>query len=80
MNYQAENLFVRFPPGITMNILLQNLLQKEIISFSARFLEGASIDETGQYYFLSGCGSFGLQNYYSKDFGMNVMLQNWCKI
>ena len=35
-----------------------------------RFLEGASIDETGQYYFLSGCGTFGLQNYYSKDYGV----------
>ena len=29
-----------------------------------RFLEGTSIDETGQSYFLSGCGTFGLQNYY----------------
>ena len=35
-----------------------------------RYIEGASIDETGQYYFLSGCGTFGLQNYYSKDFGV----------
>ena len=35
-----------------------------------RFLEGSSVDETGQYIFLSGCGTFGLQNYYSKDFGV----------
>ena len=24
MNYQAENLFVKFPPGLTINILLNN--------------------------------------------------------
>ena len=24
MNYQAENLYVHFPPGITINILLEN--------------------------------------------------------
>ena len=35
-----------------------------------RFLEGSSVDETGQYIFLFGCGTFGLQNYYSKDFGV----------
>ena len=35
-----------------------------------RFIEGSSIDETGQYILLSGCGTFGLQNYYSKDYGV----------
>ena len=28
MNYQAENIFVRFPPGLTINILLQNARNK----------------------------------------------------
>ena len=33
MNYQAENLFVRFPPGITMNILLKNTRNKMEVIF-----------------------------------------------
>ena len=39
INYQAENLFVRFPPGITMNILLQNTRNKmgsNFLTYSAK--------------------------------------------
>ena len=34
MNYQTENMFVRFPPGLTINILLNNTRNKMGKSFS----------------------------------------------
>ena len=39
MNYQAENLYVHFPPGITINILLQNTrneMGNSFLTYSAR--------------------------------------------
>ena len=39
MNYQAENLYVSFPPGITINILLENTrneMGNSFLSYSAR--------------------------------------------
>ena len=39
MNYNAENLYVYFPPGISINILLQNTRDKmgnSFLSYSAR--------------------------------------------
>ena len=39
MNYNAENLYVHFPPGISINILLQNTRSKmgnSFLSYSAR--------------------------------------------
>ena len=39
MNYQAENLYVHFPPGITINILLQNTRNEmgdSFLTYSAR--------------------------------------------
>ena len=33
MNYKAENMYVQFPPGITINILLQNTRNKMGNSF-----------------------------------------------
>ena len=39
MNYQAENMYVHFPPGITINILLQNTRNKmgnSFLTYSAR--------------------------------------------
>ena len=39
MNYNAENLYVSFPPGISINILLQNTRDKmgnSFLSYSAR--------------------------------------------
>ena len=39
MNYQAENLYVHFPPGITINILLQNTrneMGNSFLTYNAR--------------------------------------------
>ena len=39
MNYQAENLYVHFPPGITINILLENTrneMGNSFLTYSAR--------------------------------------------
>ena len=39
MNYQAENLFVKFPPGLTINILLNNTRNKmgnSFLTYSAK--------------------------------------------
>ena len=39
MNYKAENMYVHFPPGITINILLQNTRDKmgnSFLTYSAR--------------------------------------------
>ena len=39
MNYKAENLYVTFPPGLSINILLQNTRDKmggSFLSYSAR--------------------------------------------
>ena len=39
MNYQAENMYVHFPPGITINILLQNTrneMGNSFLTYSAR--------------------------------------------
>ena len=39
MSYQAENLFVRFPPGLTMNIFLQNTrnrMESNFLTYSVK--------------------------------------------
>ena len=39
MNYKAENFHVQFPPGITLNVLLQNTKIKmgnSFLTYSAR--------------------------------------------
>ena len=58
MNYQAENLFVRFPPGITMNILLQNTRNK----MGSDFLTYSAKDNNCQNFVLAILQSNGLLN------------------
>ena len=58
MNYNAENLYVHFPPGISINILLQNTRSKmgnSFLSYSAR-------DNNCQNFVLSLLESNGLSN------------------
>ena len=58
MNYKAENMYVHFPPGITINILLQNTRNKmgnSFLTYSAR-------DNNCQNFILSLLESNGLSN------------------
>ena len=58
MNYKAENMYVHFPPGITINILLQNTRNKmgnSFLTYSAR-------DNNCQHFVLSLLESNGLSN------------------
>ena len=58
MNYQAENLYVHFPPGITINILLENTrneMGNSFLSYSAR-------DNNCQNFVLSLLHANGLSN------------------
>ena len=58
MNYQAENLYVHFPPGITINILLENTrneMGNSFLTYSAR-------DNNCQNFVLSLLQSNGLSN------------------
>ena len=58
MNYGAENLHVHFPPGITINILLQstrNKMGKSFLTYSAR-------DNNCQNFVLSLLQANGLAN------------------
>ena len=58
MNYKAENMYVHFPPGITINILLQNTRNKmgnSFLTYSAR-------DNNCQNFVLSLLESNGLSN------------------
>ena len=58
MNYKAENMYVHFPPGITINILLQNTKNKmgnSFLTYSAR-------DNNCQNFVLSLLESNGLSN------------------
>ena len=58
LNYQAENFYVHFPPGITINILLQNTRDKmgnSFLTYSAR-------DNNCQNFVLSLLQANGLSN------------------
>ena len=58
MNYQAENLYVHFPPGITINILLENTrneMGNSFLTYSAR-------DNNCQNFVLSLLQANGLSN------------------
>ena len=58
MNYQAENLYVHFPPGITINILLENTrneMGNSFLTYSAR-------DNNCQNFVLSLLHANGLSN------------------
>ena len=58
MNYKAENMYVHFPPGITINIILQNTRNKmgnSFLTYSAR-------DNNCQNFVLSLLESNGLSN------------------
>ena len=58
MNYGAENLYVHFPPGLTINILLQNTRNKmgnSFLTYSAR-------DNNCQNFVLSLLQANGLSN------------------
>ena len=58
MNYQAENLYVNFPPGITINILLENTrneMGNSFLTYSAR-------DNNCQNFVLSLLHANGLSN------------------
>ena len=58
MNYQAENLYVHFPPGININILLLNTrseMGNSFLTYSAR-------DNNCQNFILSLLESNGLAN------------------
>ena len=58
MNYQAENLYVNFPPGLTINILLENTrneMGNSFLTYSAR-------DNNCQNFVLSLLQSNGLSN------------------
>ena len=58
MNYNAENLYVSFPPGISINILLQNTRNKmgnSFLTYSAR-------DNNCQNFVLSLLEANGLSN------------------
>ena len=58
MNYKAENFFVQFPPGITKNILLQNIRDK----IYQKFLTCSARDNNWQNFVLSLSESNGLSN------------------
>ena len=49
MNYKAENMYVHFPPGITINILLQNTRNK----MGNSFLTHSTGDNNCQNFVLS---------------------------
>ena len=58
MNYKAENMYVHFPPGISINIILQNTRNKmgnSFLTYSAR-------DNNCQNFVLSLLESNGLSN------------------
>ena len=58
MNYKAENMYVHFPPGITINIILQNTRNKmgnSFLTYSAR-------DNNCQNFVLSLLEANGLSN------------------
>ena len=58
MNYQAENMYLHFPPGITINILLQNTrseMGNSFLTYSAR-------DNNCQNFVLSLLHANGLSN------------------
>ena len=58
MNYKAENMYVHFPPGIAINILLQNTREKmgnSFLTYSAR-------DNNCQNFVLCLLESNGLSN------------------
>ena len=58
MNYKAENVFLHFPPGITINIILQNTRNKmgnSFLTYSAR-------DNNCQNFILSLLEANGLSN------------------
>ena len=58
MNYQAENLYVHFPPGLTINILLENTrneMGNSFLTYSAR-------DNNCQNFVLSLLQANGLSN------------------
>ena len=58
MNYQAENLFVKFPPGLTINILLQNTRNR----MESNFLTYLAEDNNCQNFILAILRSNGLLN------------------
>ena len=58
MNYQAENLFVKFPPGLTINILLPNTRNK----MGNSFLTYSAKDNNCQNFILAILQSNGLLN------------------
>ena len=58
MNYQAENLFVKFPPGLTINILLQNTRNR----MESNFLTYLAEDNNRQNFILAILRSNGLLN------------------
>ena len=58
MNYKAENVYLHFPPGITINIILQNTRNKmgnSFLTYSAR-------DNNCQNFILSLLEANGLSN------------------
>ena len=58
MNYQAENLFVKFPPGLTINVLLQNTRN----TMGSNFLTYSARDSNCQNFILAILQSNGLLN------------------
>ena len=59
MNYKAENMYVHFPPGITINIILQNTRNKMGNSF---FLTYSARDNNCQNFILALLQSNFLDN------------------
>ena len=64
MNYQAENIFVKFPPGLTINILLQNTWNKMGNSFLTYSAKGNNC----QNFILAILQSNGLLNFRNELF------------
>ena len=58
MNYKAENMYIHFPPGITINILLQNTRDK----MGSSFLTYSARDNNCQNFVLSLLEANGLSN------------------
>ena len=58
MNYQAENMFVKFPPGLIINILLNNTRNK----VGNSFLTYSAKDNNCQNFILPILKSNGLLN------------------
>ena len=58
MNYQAENLYIHFPPGITINILLENTRNE----MGSSFLTYSARDNNCQNFVLSLLHANGLSN------------------